>query len=62
MNEFEEQDFEEVDIMSGDKDNGFLENDNLSQGSNGSACLLDILSPVFFEFGRLMLSLCLTMI
>ena len=36
MNEFEEQDFEEVDIMSGDKDNGFLENDNLSQGSNGS--------------------------
>ena len=36
MNEFEEQDFEEVDIMSGDKDIGFLENDNLSQGSSGS--------------------------
>lgn len=36
MNEFEEREFEEVDIMSGDKDTGFLENDNLSQGSNGS--------------------------
>lgn len=36
MNEFEERDFEEVDIMSGDKDTGFLENDNLSKGSNGS--------------------------